>query len=66
MSWLGRHRPCPTLGDPAFHPIDLLFWQAGDGDTISHRADCWLLPSVPTPLAYSTGVLPSPPWPLQI
>jgi streptomycin 6-kinase len=31
--------PCPTLGDPAFDPIDLLFWQAGDLDTISRRAE---------------------------
>jgi streptomycin 6-kinase len=31
--------PCPTLGDPAFDPIDMLFWQAGDVDTISRRAE---------------------------
>ncbi len=31
--------PCPTLGDPAFDAIDLLFWQAGDLDTISRRAE---------------------------
>src|SRR4030081_872359 len=26
--------PCPTIGDPAFDAVDLLFWQAGDVDTI--------------------------------
>jgi streptomycin 6-kinase len=31
--------PCPTLGDPAFDAIDLLFWQAGDLDTIMRRAE---------------------------
>ncbi len=31
--------PCPTLGDPAFDAIDLLFWQAGDLDTIRRRAE---------------------------
>jgi streptomycin 6-kinase len=31
--------PCPTLGDPAFDAIDLIFWQAGDLDTISRRAE---------------------------
>lgn len=31
--------PCPTLGDPAFDAIDLLFWQAGDLDTIIRRAE---------------------------
>jgi streptomycin 6-kinase len=31
--------PCPTLGDPAFDAIDLLFWQAGDLDTIVRRAE---------------------------
>jgi streptomycin 6-kinase len=31
--------PCPTLGDPAFDAIDLLFWQADDLDTISRRAE---------------------------
>ena len=31
--------PCPTAGDPAFDLIDLLFWQAGDVDTIRHRAE---------------------------
>jgi streptomycin 6-kinase len=31
--------PCPTLGDPAFDAIDLLFWQAGDLDTICRRAE---------------------------
>jgi streptomycin 6-kinase len=30
--------PCPTLGDPAFDAVDLLFWQAGDVDTIDRRA----------------------------
>jgi streptomycin 6-kinase len=31
--------PCPTLGDPSFDTIDLLFWQAGDLDTIVRRAE---------------------------
>jgi streptomycin 6-kinase len=31
--------PCPTRGDPAFDAIDLLFWQAGDIETITHRAE---------------------------
>jgi streptomycin 6-kinase len=31
--------PCPTLGDPAFDAVDLLFWQAGDLDTIIRRAE---------------------------
>jgi streptomycin 6-kinase len=31
--------PCPTLGDPAFDAIDLLFWQAGDLETIVRRAE---------------------------
>jgi streptomycin 6-kinase len=30
--------PAPCLGDPAFDPVDLLFWQAADLDTISRRA----------------------------
>jgi streptomycin 6-kinase len=30
--------PCPTLGDPAFDAIDLIFWRAGDRDTIIRRA----------------------------
>jgi streptomycin 6-kinase len=37
--------PCPTLGDPAFDAIDLLFWQAGDLDTISRRAEA-LAPAI--------------------
>ena len=31
--------PAPCLGDPAFDAVDLLFWQAGDLDTISRRAE---------------------------
>jgi streptomycin 6-kinase len=31
--------PCPTLGDPAFDAVDLLFWQADDLDAISRRAE---------------------------
>jgi streptomycin 6-kinase len=31
--------PCPTIGDPSFDAIDLLFWQAGDVDTIRRRAE---------------------------
>jgi streptomycin 6-kinase len=31
--------PCPTLGDPAFDAIDLLWWQADDLDTIRRRAE---------------------------
>jgi len=31
--------PAPCLGDPAFDAIDLLFWQVGDLDTISRRAE---------------------------
>jgi streptomycin 6-kinase len=31
--------PAPCLGDPAFDVIDLVFWQAGDLDTISRRAE---------------------------
>ena len=31
--------PCPTFGDPAFDAIDLVFWQAGDLDTIVRRAE---------------------------
>src|SRR5205823_8102523 len=31
--------PAPCLGDPAFEAIDLLFWQAGDLDTINRRAE---------------------------
>jgi len=37
--------PCPTLGDPAFDAIDLLFWQAGDLDTIIRRAE-YLAPAI--------------------
>jgi streptomycin 6-kinase len=37
--------PCPTLGDPAFDAIDLLFWQAGDLDTIVRRAEA-LAPAI--------------------
>ena len=37
--------PCPTFGDPAFDAIDLIFWQAGDVDTISRRAE-WLSPAI--------------------
>lgn len=29
--------PAPCLGDPAFDAIDLIFWQAGDLDTIRQR-----------------------------
>jgi streptomycin 6-kinase len=42
--------PCPTLGDPAFDAIDVLFWQAGELDTISRRAEA---------LAPAIGVDPS-------
>ncbi len=31
--------PCPTLGDPAFDVIDLLFWQAADLETLIGRAE---------------------------
>jgi streptomycin 6-kinase len=29
--------PAPCLGDPAFDAVDLVFWQAGDLDTINRR-----------------------------
>jgi streptomycin 6-kinase len=31
--------PAPCLGDPAFDAVDLVFWQAGDLDTISRRVE---------------------------
>jgi streptomycin 6-kinase len=31
--------PCPTVGDPAFDAVDLIFWQAGDVETIIYRAE---------------------------
>ena len=31
--------PAPCLGDPAFDAIDLVFWRAGDVDTIAVRAE---------------------------
>jgi streptomycin 6-kinase len=31
--------PSPCLGDPAFDAVDLLFWQASDVKTISHRVE---------------------------
>ena len=31
--------PAPCLGDPAFDPVDLVFWQAADLDAISQRVE---------------------------
>jgi streptomycin 6-kinase len=31
--------PAPCLGDPAFDAVDLVFWRAGDADTIATRAE---------------------------
>jgi streptomycin 6-kinase len=31
--------PAPCVGDPAFDAVDLVFWQAGDLDTISRRVE---------------------------
>jgi len=56
--------PCPTLGDPPFDAIDLIFWRAGDLDTISRRAEV-LAAAIGTPVGFSTCVPPSPAWPPQ-